>query len=75
MYPYEYYKAEGKFPRQLALVKGLTKTDLDYNNQLFKLIEMLITVKGHAWCMDVKAERRKMARLMVGFFKEALNLN
>jgi len=27
-------------------------------------LEALITVKGHAWCMDVKSERRKMAKLV-----------
>lgn len=31
---------------------------------LEKFIEALITVKGHAWCMDVKSERRKMAKLI-----------
>ena len=29
-----------------------------------EFLEALITVKGHAWCMDVKSERRKMARLI-----------
>jgi len=31
---------------------------------LSKFLEALITVKGHAWCMDVKSERRKMAKLI-----------
>jgi len=31
---------------------------------LAQFLEALITVKGHAWCMDVKSERRKMARLI-----------
>ena len=29
-----------------------------------EFLETLITVKGHAWCMDVKSERHKMARLI-----------
>jgi hypothetical protein len=27
-------------------------------------IEALVTVKGHAWCMDVKSERHKLAKLI-----------
>lgn len=30
-----------------------------------KYLEALIVVKGHAWCMDVKSERRKMVRLIL----------
>ena len=29
-----------------------------------EFLEALITVKGHAWCMDVKSERRKIAKLI-----------
>lgn len=29
-----------------------------------EFLEALITVKGHAWCMDVKSERRNMAKLI-----------
>jgi hypothetical protein len=29
-----------------------------------EFLEALITVKGHAWCMDVKSERCKMAKLI-----------
>jgi len=29
-------------------------------------IEALITVEGHAWCMDVASERKKMAKLICG---------
>jgi len=31
---------------------------------LATFLEALITAKGHAWCMDVKSERRKMAELI-----------
>lgn len=33
-------------------------------------IEALIVVKSHAWCMDVKIERRKMVRLILKIFEE-----
>jgi hypothetical protein len=31
---------------------------------LEKYLEALIAVKGHAWCMDVKSERKKIAKLI-----------
>ncbi len=36
---------------------------------LEKLIELNIEIKGHAWCMDVRSERRRMARLTTGLLK------
>ena len=39
--------------------------NLEKRGDLLKYIEAVITVNGHAWCMDVKAERKKMARLFV----------
>ncbi len=29
-----------------------------------KYLELVITVRAHAWCMDVKQERRKMSKLI-----------
>ena len=31
-----------------------------------KYLESLIAAKGHAWCMDVPAERRKLVKLVLG---------
>ncbi|MDE2021792.1 MAG: hypothetical protein KGI71_02610 [Patescibacteria group bacterium] len=38
---------------------------VDFAKDLEKYLEAVITLKGHAWCMDVKAERQKMAKLIV----------
>lgn len=38
--------------------------------KLSLFIESMIAVKGHAWCMDVKAERRKMTRLFMTILEE-----
>jgi hypothetical protein len=47
---------------------GLRHATLDSKNLaktvLPELLEVLITLKGHAWCMDVKSERRRMAKLI-----------
>lgn len=38
---------------------------------LQRYFEDLITICGHGWCMDVRRERRKMARLVTrGLLKE-----
>lgn len=35
-----------------------------FRKALEKYLEALIELKGHAWCMDVRSERRKMAKLI-----------
>lgn len=50
----------------MQIVKSLKANNSGYAKHLQKYLGMLITVKGHAWCMDVANERRKMAKLMVG---------
>lgn len=52
----EYQKAKAALPRLHKAAKG--------QKFLAKFLEALITVKGHAWCMDEKSERRKMAKLI-----------
>ena len=37
---------------------------LVFKKEFRKYIELIITAKGHAWCMDVKRERKKMAGLV-----------
>lgn len=56
MWATEYQKAKVALP-------GLRKAVKDQKS-LTQLLEALITAKGHAWCMDVKSERRKMAKLI-----------
>jgi hypothetical protein len=65
MTPYDYEKAIKGLEPQMHIMKNLKADSLDYAKQLQKYLEIVITVKGHAWCMDVKAERRKMAKLVV----------
>lgn len=61
----EYYKAKKEFPLQKIILKKLSQSSPDHRKELLKFVELLITVKGHAWCMDVKNERKKMAKLLV----------
>jgi hypothetical protein len=46
-------------------IKNLSK-----QTDLLTHVEAVITVKGHAWCMDVKSERGKMAKLFLSIFEE-----
>ena len=61
---YEYEKAKKRIGLQQQIVENLKIDNPHYAKELQKYLEMVITVKGHAWCMDVKAERRKMAKLV-----------
>ena len=61
---YEYETAKQKLEPQRRILQNLSPNDTGYEKQLQKYLETLITVKGHAWCMDVATERRKMAKLM-----------
>ena len=36
----------------------------NYPEGLKRITELGIELKGHAWCMDVKSERKKMAKLV-----------
>ena len=61
---YEFETAKEKLGPQRRILQNLSPNDTGYEKQLQKYLETLITVKGHAWCMDVATERRKMAKLM-----------
>ena len=61
---YEYQKALAGVDLQRELVGQLHPTDPLFNKEPLRFVELLITTKGHAWCMDVKQERRKMAKLI-----------
>lgn len=52
--------------RYLKLRENIVK------KEIIKMIESTITVYGHAWCMDVSAERKKMARLLAARLKHLL---
>ncbi len=65
---YEYYKAKEELVLQKKVISKLCQNAPTYRKELQKLIELLLAVKGHAWCMDVKSERRKTAKLLVGAF-------
>ena len=64
MTPYEYEKAKKRFEPQRQIIKNLRVGSTYYAEELQKYLEIVITVKGHAWCMDVAIERRKMAKLV-----------
>jgi len=72
MTPHEYEKAKKRVEPQRQVVMNLKPTHPNYEKQLQKYTEMLITVKGHAWCMDVASERRKVAKLVSSAVAELL---
>lgn len=45
-----------------------------FRKALEEYLEFLIAVRGHAWCMDVRSERKKMVRLIVGVCMNILAL-
>jgi len=63
----EYAEAKKELARTQKKLGTLRRNSSAYKKELRKYIESLIAVKGHARCMDVKAERKKMARLMSDF--------
>ena len=69
MYANEYYTAKREIKLQREKLKKLKRSSLNFRRELRKFIESAITVYGHAWCMDVKRERIKMAKLIVKEFR------
>jgi len=45
-----------------------------FRKALEKYLETLIALKGNAWCMDVRSERRLMSRLVAGVVANAITL-
>ena len=60
----EYTEAKKELPNLEKALHEFDRHSPACKKTFWKFIELLITVKGHAWCMDVKAERKKMARLL-----------
>ena len=50
---------------QEAKIYLRTEPIIDSRRDLEKYLEAVITIRGHAWCMDVKDERHKLAKLIV----------
>ena len=72
MTPYEYEKAKKRIGLQQQIVENLKIDNPHYAKELQKYLEMVITVKGHAWCMDVVSERRKMPKLVTNAMVDSL---
>ena len=70
MYPYEYIDAKRRLVSQQRLAKALRSNVLAFKKEFREYLYLLITVEGHAWCMDVKEERNKMSKLMVSAVEE-----
>jgi len=69
---WEYFDAQNKLEALYDKVRKLSPHGRDLSNALKEYFEALITIRGHAWCMDVRVERRKMARLVVGAYMNIL---
>lgn len=54
------------------LRKWLESSRIDRDQVLLAYVYCLITVHGHAWCMDIKAERIKMSLLISEELQEHL---
>ena len=61
---FEYREAKRLLKLHRKLIKEVKPGGMIFKETLRKHIESLIAVRGHAWCMDVKVERKKMAKLM-----------
>ncbi|MBU1179119.1 hypothetical protein KKB69_02180 [Patescibacteria group bacterium] len=60
----EYTEAKKELPNLEKALREFDRHSPAYKKTFQKFIELLIAVKGHAWCMDEKAERKKMAGLL-----------
>ena len=64
--------AERKIEPQREKVKKMKRNGAAFQREFQKLTELTITAFGNAWCMDVKGERRKMAKLVSAQLKGLL---
>jgi len=70
-----YAKECATLEKQISMFKE-KYSEMSHNNypdKLASLFERYIEVYGHAFCMDVKSERRKTARLLYGLLCELIN--
>ena len=72
MYPYEFIDAKRRLASQQELVKARRSNMLACKKEFREYLYLLITVEGHAWCMDVTEERNKVSKLIVGAVEEIL---
>ena len=75
MYPHEIASAKQKLAKQKEYVKNFYCGSSLFAKEFKKYIELLITVRGHAWCMDVKSERNKLSRLITKTVDEFKRIN
>ena len=70
-----FYNECQKLKKQISVFKEKHPeiSNNDYPTPLLLLFERYIEVYGNAYCMDVKSERRKLARLLHGFLCELKN--
>jgi hypothetical protein len=68
----EYKRAKILLEPQKELAKHYRNDKKRFGLGIEKFFESLIMVKGHAWCMDVKSERRKMSKLVTKAILEVL---
>ncbi len=68
----EYKSAKSSLKPQSEIVRLSRKSSKRFGLELQRFLEMVIMVKGHAWCMDVKSERRKMSKLVTKSILELL---
>lgn len=72
MRSHEYNQAVKSLGLQKQILMQLKTNNPVFKNEFEKFMELLIAAKGHAWCMDVKSERRKMAKLLIGASRDIL---
>lgn len=61
---WEYEEAKKKLKTQQKIIRKLKPGSRAFQKELPAFLESLIAVKGHAWCMDVASERKKIVRLI-----------
>jgi hypothetical protein len=63
---WEYMKAVD----ELQNWQSLPQEDKLLEKNLRRYVIAVITIKAHAWCMDVETERRKMSQVVLGILDE-----
>jgi hypothetical protein len=67
---YEFHEAKEKLLAFKQKLAGAERGTPYYGRALRNYLYAVITVKGHAWCMDVAKERRKMSKLVAAAIDE-----
>jgi len=67
---WEYEEAKKNLRLRQRLIKKLGPGSDTFQGELPAFLESLIAVKGHALCMDIAGERRKIVKLILRYLPQ-----